>query len=194
MDKIKLTIRSLVYSKMQVDAYIVVLAEENGNRKLPIVIGTYEAQAMAIALDAIKPKRPFTHDLLVNIIKSHNITISEIEITRFEEGIFSAELLCESYLGDIRIDARASDAISLAIRFKCPIYVNNDILERAGIISSDVDYFEDEESYNTETNDESDDFSEFDNSELEEILQDMIKDENYEEASKIRDELNRRKN
>ncbi len=193
MNRIKLTLRSLVYSQMQVETYVVVLAEENGKRKLPIVIGTHEAQAIAIALDALTPSRPFTHDLFVNFATAHNISIIEVEITKFEEGVFSAELTCESYSGRIRIDARTSDAVALAIRFKCPIYVSDEILDRAGIMSNDFENFEEEiENFET-SNDLEHDFKQFGQEELEDLLQDLIKEENYELASEVRDELKRRK-
>ncbi len=194
MNRTKLTIGSLVYSQMQLDTYVLVLNEEEGNMKLPIVIGTYEAQAIAIALEAMTPGRPFTHDLFVNFALAHNIRIIEVEIVKFEEGVFSSELTCESDKGIIRIDARTSDAISLAIRFKCPIYVKEEVMERAGIISSSFEII-DEDTDNEEIAEEEDkepDLSKYDKEELEKFLQKAIKIENYELASKLRDELKNR--
>ncbi len=179
---------------MQLDTYVLVLNEEEGNMKLPIVIGTYEAQAIAIALEAMTPGRPFTHDLFVNFALAHNIRIIEVEIVKFEEGVFSSELTCESDKGIIRIDARTSDAISLAIRFKCPIYVKEEVMERAGIISSSFEII-DEDTDNEEIAEEEDkepDLSKYDKEELEKFLQKAIKIENYELASKLRDELKNR--
>ncbi len=195
MNRTKLTIRSLVYSQMQIETYVVVLAEEDGSRKLPIVIGMYEAQAIAIALEAMTPSRPLTHDLFVSFATAHDIKIVEVQITKFEEGIFRSELTCKSTLGTIRIDARTSDAIALAIRFRCPIYINDDILDRTGIAASHFDSFEEEITGRIEeekTESEQPDLKEYDNNELRDLLQEAIKVENYELASKIRDELNRR--
>ncbi len=195
MNRTRLTIRSLVYSQMQIETYVVVLAEEDGERKLPIVIGVYEAQAIAIALEAMTPSRPLTHDLFVNFASAHNIKIVEVQITKFEEGIFRSELTCESDLGRIRIDARTSDAIALAIRFKCPIYINDDILDRTGIVASNFDSFEEEfaeKEQEEEPESEQLDLNEYDNDELKDLLQEAIKVENYELASQIRDELNKR--
>ncbi len=201
MGRTKLNIRSLVYSQMQLETYVLVLAEENGDRKLPIVVGVYEAQAIAIALEAMKPSRPLTHDLFVSFASAHNISIVEVQITSFEEGIFRSELTCESYAGKIRIDARTSDAIALAVRFKCPIYVNDDILEKAGIIANDFDDVEEEmtdevpEETENETIDDKTkiDFNLYDVNELKNLLQEAISVEDYEFASRIRDELKRRK-
>ncbi len=195
MNRTRLTIRSLVYSQMQIETYVVVLAEEDGDRKLPIVIGVYEAQAIAIALEAMTPSRPLTHDLFVNFASAHNIKIVEVQITKFEEGIFRSELTCESELGRVRIDARTSDAIALAIRFKCPIYINDDILDRTGIVGSNFDSFTEEfaeKEQEEEPESEQLDLNEYDNDELKDLLQEAIKVENYELASQIRDELNKR--
>lgn len=195
MIKIKLNIRSLVYSQMQLETYILVLVEENGERKLPIVIGIYEAQAIAVALEAMKPTRPLTHDLFVTFSAAHNIKITEVQITSFEEGIFHSELICESPNNKIRIDARTSDAIALAVRFKCPIYIDDAILETTGITTNDFDDFDDLDDLDDDFSDEleADDLKAYSISELQEILGDAIKDEDYELASKIRDEINRRK-
>ena len=192
MNRIKLSIESLVYSQTQSGAYVLVLIEENGNRKLPIVIGTAEAQAIAIALEGMYPPRPLTHDLFINFASAYNINMIEVLITKLEEGIFYSELVCENFSNKVRIDSRTSDAVALAIRFKCPIYANETVLNVAGISSSD---------FGKTMNDQEDETDAEQNKrledqtiqELEKMLNDSINSENYELASKIRDELNKRK-
>ena len=192
MNKIKLSIESLVYSQAQSGAYVLVLIEENGNRKLPIVIGTAEAQAIAVALEGMYPQRPLTHDLFVSFASAYNINVTEVLITKLEEGIFYAELICESYANRIKIDSRTSDAVALAIRFKCPIFANETVLNAAGISSNDFgktmnDADEESESENSKS------LEERDLHELERMLKDAVNAENYELASKIRDEINKRR-
>ncbi len=189
MNKLKLTIESLVHSQSQTGAYVLVMLEEESGKRLPIVIGTSEAQAIAIALENIDAPRPLTHDLFVNFATSFNISVSEVVITKLELGIFYSELICENFANKIRIDSRTSDAIALAIRFNCPIYVNEKIIEKAGI--------------NPETEKENDNYmqpvpqneelSTHVDKELKLMLAEAIKKEDYELASKIRDELNIRK-
>jgi len=193
MNRIKLNIESLVYSQTQSGAYVLVLIEENGERKLPIVIGTAEAQAIAIALEGMQPPRPLTHDLFINFASAYNINLVEVLITKLEEGIFYSELVCESFANRIKIDSRTSDAVALAIRFKCPIFVNESVLKTAGISSNefsgstlDDDIEEDIEETNKKIEDQT-------ISELKKMLDEAINNENYELASKIRDELNKRK-
>jgi len=192
MNRIKLSIESLVYSQTQSGAYVLVLIEENGDRKLPIVIGTAEAQAIAIALEGMYPPRPLTHDLFVSFASAYNINMIEVLITKLEEGIFYSELVCENFSNRVKIDSRTSDAVALAIRFKCPIYANESVLNMAGISSGDFG----------KTSGDSDEDTELDNTknledrdlvELEKLLNDAINSENYELASKIRDEINKRK-
>ncbi|MDF1547969.1 MAG: bifunctional nuclease family protein, partial [Bacteroidales bacterium] len=137
MNRIKLNIESLVYSQTQSGAYVLVLIEEDGARKLPIVIGTAEAQAIAIALEGMRPPRPLTHDLFINFASAYNINLVEVLITKLEEGIFYSELVCESFANRIKIDSRTSDAVALAIRFKCPIYANDSVLKMAGISANE---------------------------------------------------------
>jgi len=196
MDKIKLNIESLVYSQTQSGAYVLVLIEENGQRKLPIVIGTAEAQAIAIALEGMRPPRPLTHDLFINFASAYNINLVEVLITKLEEGIFYAELVCESFSNRIKIDSRTSDAVALAIRFKCPIYANESVLKMAGIASSEFESSsgikEEEEEVEISAATEKD-IEEQTIAELKKMLDDAINNENYELASKIRDEINKRK-
>ncbi|MFN8255307.1 MAG: bifunctional nuclease family protein [Bacteroidales bacterium] len=192
MNKIKLSIESLVYSQAQSGAYVLVLIEENGNRKLPIVIGTAEAQAIAIALEGMYPPRPLTHDLFVSFASAYNINVTEVLITKLEEGIFYAELICESFANKIKIDSRTSDAVALAIRFKCPIFANESVLSAAGISSNDFGKTMNDTGDNTDL-ESSKSLEERDIQELERMLKEAVNSENYELASQIRDELNRRK-
>lgn len=189
MNKLKLTIESLVYSQTQSGAYVLVMVEEESNKKLPIVIGTAEAQAIAIALEDMDAPRPLTHDLFVNFASSFNINLTEVIITKLHEGIFYAELVCENFANKIRIDSRTSDAIALAVRFKCPIYVNKEVINKAGV-TPDVENIHEDlasnfDSQESELLDKSDE-------DLKNMLNDAIKTEDYELASKIRDELKNR--
>ena len=139
MDKIKLEIAGLSYSQTQSGAYALVLSESIGKRRLPIIIGGFEAQAIAIELEKMTPSRPLTHDLFKNFAELFKINISEIIIYNLVEGIFFAKLICEYEGKEIEIDSRTSDAIALAIRFDCPIYTYEFVLSSAGIILDDDD-------------------------------------------------------
>lgn len=189
MDKLKLTIESLVYSQTQSGAYVLVMVEEESNKKLPIVIGTAEAQAIAIALEDMDAPRPLTHDLFVNFASSFNINLSEVIITKLDEGIFYAELVCENFANKIRIDSRTSDAIALAVRFKCPIFVNKEVLKKAGV-TPEVENVHEDIASNFES--EENELLNKTDKELQDMLNEAIKKEDYELASKIRDELKSR--
>jgi len=195
MRKIRLNILGLSVSQTQSGAYALVLAEEGGDRRIPIIIGPVEAQAIAIQLEGLKPPRPLTHDLIRNIARAFSISLLEVNIYKLEEGIFYAELLCEMDGKEVRIDSRTSDAVALAIRFKCPIYTTEFILQRAGII------LEAEESnapgqnpaYEGSSFPDDSVYDKYSHNELEELLRQAITNEDYEKASVIRDELKRRK-
>ncbi|RLD75480.1 MAG: hypothetical protein DRJ10_15185 [Bacteroidetes bacterium] len=192
MKKVQLNIESLVYSQTQSGAYVLVLIEEKGNRKLPIVIGSAEAQAIAIALEGMSPPRPLTHDLFVNFASAFNINLDEVLITKLEEGIFYSELICDSLANRVKIDSRTSDAVALAIRFKCPIYADEEVLKQAGISSTDFsseDITLEEEVIIKEEDHELNLKSLKD---LKKMLSEAINNEEYESASRIRDEINRR--
>ena len=196
MDKIKLEIAGLSYSQTQSGAYALVLAEASGKRRLPIIIGGFEAQAIAIELENMTPSRPLTHDLFKNFAEQYKINISEIIIYNLVEGIFFAKLYCEQNGVEIQIDSRTSDAIALAVRFECPIYTYEFVLSQAGIILEDED--QQEESADLVEEDFSmDDFNDdpVERLTLEELnakLKESIENEDYENASKIRDEIKRR--
>ncbi len=190
MGKVRLNVLGLSYSQTQSGAYALVLAEENGKRRIPVIIGSSEAQSIAIQLEGMTPLRPLTHDLFLSFASAFNVAVLEVNIHKLEEGIFYSEMICSNGAKRVRLDARTSDAVALALRFNCPIYTTEEILLKAGIILES-----DEESTNEEetTSQKSDSYSEMSLDELKERLQTAIKIENYEEASKIRDEINSRK-
>ena len=195
MQKIRLNILGLSVSQTQSGAYALVLAEENGERRIPIIIGPVEAQAIAIQLEGLKPPRPLTHDLVKNIALAFEIALIEVTIYKLEEGIFYSELLCEMGGKEVRIDSRTSDAVALALRFRCPIYTSEEILKKAGIVLTQ----DDEESPVKSMFDDDyegpsvSSYSQYSADELQELLNDAIQNEDYEKASIIRDELNKRK-
>jgi bifunctional DNase/RNase len=200
MKKVRLEIVGLSYSQTQSGAYALVLGESAGSRRLPIIIGGFEAQAIAIELEKMSPSRPLTHDLFKSFAETFNISITEVLIYNLVEGIFYAKLLCNDGTRDVEIDARTSDAIALAVRFNCPIFTHEFILKNAGIVLDD----ESTPAASTEAAEEtkaevvvntSDDSSYKDKSteELKNLLQTALDEERYEMASKIRDELNQRK-
>jgi hypothetical protein len=192
MNKIRLDIIGMSYSQSQSGAYALILGERDGNRRLPIIIGGFEAQSIAIELEKIRTPRPLTHDLFFNFAKTFGITITEVQITRFHEGIFYATLLCDSGLTIHEIDSRTSDAVALSIRFHCPIYTTEEIMSQAGILFDD----EDQPAENTDdlsADDSPSTFRSLSLAELEAELQQAVEDEDYEKASLIRDEIRKRK-
>jgi bifunctional DNase/RNase len=196
MHKIRLNILGLSVSQTQSGAYALVLAEENGERRIPIIIGPVEAQAIAIQLEGLKPPRPLTHDLIKNIALAFDIALLEVTIYKLEEGIFYSELLCEMDSKEIRIDSRTSDAVALALRFRCPIYTTEEILKKSGIIldledeESPVRNAADKEEYGEP---EVSTYAQYTEKELNEMINEAVHNEDYEKASIIRDELKRRK-
>jgi hypothetical protein len=195
MKKIKLNVIGLSYSETHSGAYALVLEEENGQRRIPIIIGSFEAQAIAIQLEKLKPPRPLTHDLFVSFASAFNIDLIEVNIYKLEEGIFYSNLIFQHNDEQITIDSRTSDAIALALRFECPIYTTASILERAGII---LNFEEDKEQSSDdglkeEKKTRKSPYAKYTIEELENMLQIAIENEEYEKASAIRDELNRRK-
>jgi hypothetical protein len=193
MKKIKLKILGLSYSQDQSGAYALVLAETEGNRRIPIIIGAVEAQAIAINLEGLKPPRPLTHDLFTTVLSTFEIHITEVFIHAFEEGIFYAEMKLTGDKGNFSIDSRTSDAIALALRCGCPIYTTEEVMGQTGILI-DFDDTEEEEEENElmDTFDEHSVYDEFTLDELNEMLDKAIHDEEYEKASVIRDEISRR--
>jgi bifunctional DNase/RNase len=191
MKKIELEIVALSHSITQTHSYAVVMGEVNGLRRLPIVIGGFEAQAIAVALERMQPSRPLTHDLMKNFMMAFNFDLHEIIINDLQEGIFYSKLICSSDKDTIEIDSRTSDAVALAVRFGCPIYTYDNILDSAGILMD-----EDEKKKKvvvTHTDDKSDDLKKMTIPELESMLNDVLEHEDYIKAASIRDEINRRK-
>lgn len=193
MSRVKLKVLGLSYSQTQSGAYALVLAEEAGERRIPIIIGGFEAQAIAIELEALKPPRPLTHDLFVNFASAFKIDLIEVTIHRLEEGIFYSELLCDNGSTRIKIDARTSDAVALAIRFESPIYTTTEILDKAGIILPVENKIRTDKSEKpTSKGGQANEYTSYSLEELKEMLEKAIHEENYEEASNIRDEIKRR--
>ena len=202
MKKILLEIVGLSCSQNQSGAYVLVLGESSGSRRLPIVIGGFEAQAIAIELEKVTPTRPLTQDLFKSFATTFNINLKEVIIYNVVEGIFFAKLICSDGTKEFDIDARTSDAIALAVRFKCDIYTHESILKSAGIaLDGDMDTtilsenskiaeLHIEDSFQKENTDV---FKSKSSEELKNTLQWALENEKYEMASKIRDELNQRK-
>ncbi|MFA4851665.1 MAG: bifunctional nuclease domain-containing protein [Bacteroidales bacterium] len=197
-DKIKLRILGISYSQSQSGAYALILVENEGKRRLPIIIGSFEAQSIAIELENMKPTRPLTHDLFKIFADTFKITIREVIIYKFADGIFFAKIVCNNGKNVIEIDSRSSDAVAIALRVRCPIYTFESILNAAGIIMDDEpsDIAGTEENKEPIKKEKSAGESEYANmtfAMLEELLSAAIKEEAYEKASLIRDEINKRK-
>src|SRR4051812_25698587 len=197
MKKIKLDIVGLSYSQTQSGAYALVLGEITGRRRLPIIIGSFEAQAIAIEIEKMTPSRPLTHDLFKSFAEAYHISIQEVIIYNLVDGIFYSKLICTDGKKSLEIDARTSDAIALAVRFDCPIYTYEFILSSAGIVieGNEFVYLENISETPEETTpvNPTAGFSSLSTDELKSKLQEALADESYEKAAKIRDELNRRK-
>ena len=194
MKKVKLEIVGLSYSQTQTGAYALVLGEAKGKRRLPIIIGGFEAQAIAIELEKMTPSRPLTHDLFKSFAEGFNVNVKEVIIYNLVEGIFFAKLICNDTEKEVEIDARTSDAIALAVRFSCPINTYEFILSQAGIILDDeaLAAANDPSSENIIEVEETD-LLKKSTEELKQLLETALSDEDYEKASHIRDELNNRK-
>lgn len=198
MKKIELEIVALSHSITQTHSYAVVLGETNGLRRLPIVIGGFEAQAIAVALERMQPSRPLTHDLMKNFMMAFNVELHEIIISDLQEGIFYSKLLCSNEHDTVEIDSRTSDALALAVRFGCPIYTYEHILESAGILMEDSGKKKKPEEEQTqsvlkESGSSKDDLKGMSLEDLNQLLTDVLEQEDYLRAIAIRDEINNRK-
>ena len=203
MKKIELDIVALSHSVTQSHNYAVVLGEQDGSRRLPIVIGGFEAQAIAVAMERMTPNRPLTHDLFKSALETFEVTLKEIVINNLLDGIFYARLICEIDGKTVEIDSRTSDALAMAVRFECPIYTYEFILDAAGVILE-----ENEENESTEALAASSSrkqkpkkkkkvkkegtLSQYSDDDLNQMLDDVLADEDYERAAEIRDEIKRR--
>ncbi|WP_158826230.1 bifunctional nuclease family protein [Mucilaginibacter lacusdianchii] len=197
MKKIKLDIVGLSYSQTQSGAYALVLGEVSGRRRLPIIIGSFEAQAIAIEIEKMTPSRPLTHDLFKSFAHAYHITIQEVIIYNLVDGIFYSKLICSDGKKNVEIDARTSDAIAMAVRFDCPIYTHEFILSTAGIVieGNDFVYLENIGEAVEEKNVAAGatNYASLSEEELRTKLQEALSEEAYEKAAKIRDELTKRK-
>ena len=187
MQKVKLDITGIAYSQTQSGSYVLTLVEAAGKRKLPIVIGGFEAQAIAVELEKMVPNRPLTHDLIKTFCKSYGVNVREILIYKFHEGVFYSKIICEKDNAITEIDSRTSDAIAVGVRFNAPIFTLSTILDEVGG-SEDINFDNDDDEYNEE-------ISEVDDISLDELnsqLSEAIENEDYELASRLRDEINKR--
>jgi uncharacterized protein len=205
VEKIKLEILGLSSSQSQSGSFALVLGEDSGNRRLPIIIGMFEAQAIAIEIEKIIPNRPMTHDLFKSFAGAFNFAVEEILISDLKEGVFFAKIICTDGIKTIEVDARPSDAIAIGLRFEVPIYTYESILSEAGIVLSDLN--EETENYKKEEEKEKkeepkkkkpsakktpEQMKDTSLEQLQAMLQDALDKEDYERAARIRDELNRR--
>lgn len=181
------------YSQTQSGAYALLLIEENGERRIPIIIGGFEAQAIVIKLENLEPPRPLTHDLFKKFADQFNIAVIEVMIDKLEEGVFFSKLVCNNGEKEFLIDSRTSDAVAIALRFACPIYINEDILEKAQltITPSDTDLTIQEDADNQSNSGSK--YGTFSDEELYKMIDEAVKTEDYERAASIRDEIEKRK-
>jgi len=203
MDLIQMTVRGISYSETQTGAYALILNEEKGERKLPIIIGGFEAQSIAIALEQeVKPSRPLTHDLFKSFGERFNINVKQVIIHKLVDGIFFSSLICERDKIEEIIDARTSDAIALAIRYNAPIYAYDSILKKAGFTAaisenskklSEDKWIQNFVKEQSNRNEDIGDLKKLSVSKLKSLLTKLVSQENYEKAAKVRDELSKRK-
>jgi uncharacterized protein len=195
VERVKLEILGLSPSQSQTGSFALILAEELGNRRLPIIIGMFEAQAIAIEMERIKPNRPMTHDLFKSFAQSFDFTIDEVHISSLSEGIFYSKIICSDGIRQKNIDARPSDAVALALRFNAPIYTTLNVMEEAGISTQEADdESEIENSISEQFNKPAKvtTLKEIAFEELQRLLNEALQNEDYEKAAKIRDEIERR--
>lgn len=201
MKKIPLEILGLSSSQSQTGSFALVLGEKEGNRRLPIIIGMFEAQSIAIQIEKISPNRPLTHDLFKSFAQHLNVSIIEVLISDLKEGVFYSKIVCNDGEREFDLDARPSDAIAIGLRFGVPIYTVESVLSEAGIILSDLEEEEEEETDEIETSVSSSsgrtesgksNLRDVSVDELNKLLEEALEKEDYERAAKIRDELNKR--
>ncbi|WP_106830059.1 bifunctional nuclease family protein [Parabacteroides pacaensis] len=193
--RVKLKVQGITSSQVQAGAYALILSEEDGPRRIPIIVGTPEAQSIVIALEGVKTPRPLTHDLFATFAQAFGIRLVEVYIYRFEEGIFFSELMFSDGERSIKVDSRTSDAIAIALRVKCDIYTSEDIVRQAGIVLEDA--IEEEEKRKDLTKVDMDEeidqlLVDMEEEELKEQLEQAVEQEDYELAKLINDELQRR--
>jgi bifunctional DNase/RNase len=193
MKRIKLKVMGISYSQTQSGAYALLLIEENGERRIPIIIGGFEAQAIVIKLENLEPPRPLTHDLFKNFADQFSITVIEVMIYKLEEGVFYSKLVCNNGEKELSIDSRTSDAVAIALRFGCPIYINEDILEKAQLTNSPSDTDLNLTNEPESQHESSSKYGTYTDEELFKMIDEAVKTEDYERAASIRDEIEKRK-
>lgn len=196
MNKIELEIVALSTTVSQTQNYAIVLGEVEGNRRLPIIIGGFEAQAIAVALEGMSPGRPMTHDLFKNTIDAFQSKLKEIVITNLVDGIFYSNLVFVNQSKTVEVDSRTSDALALAVRFGCPIYTTEHIMDQAGIVleeETENEVQKEKSRRKSQPNKKEKGLSDYEEDELEDLLAKALDEEDYEKAALIRDELNKRK-
>jgi uncharacterized protein len=197
MEKIKLEVLGLSYSQTQAGAYALILSVNQSDERIPIIIGGFEAQSIAIQLENLKPPRPLTHDLFKTVASDFEISLKEVFIYRLEEGIFYSRLYFERDGATKAVDSRTSDAVALALRFGCPIYTTTEIVSKAGIvlkITEDIRDDDDTSILKTTPSTSSSGYRNYTVEELEALIDEAIRNEDYEKASLIRDEIQKKKN
>jgi bifunctional DNase/RNase len=193
MKRVKLKVLGISFSQTQSGAYALVLIEEKGERRIPIIIGGFEAQAIVIKLENLDPPRPLTHDLFKSFADEFNISVSEVFIYKLEEGVFYSKLLCSNGVKEYSIDSRTSDAVALALRFNCPIYITEDILEKAGIVINPSESANPVLESDTLFETAAGKYDSYSDEELYRMIDEAIKTEDYEKAASVRDEIEKRK-
>lgn len=194
MKRIKLKVLGISYSQTQSGAYALVLIEEKGERRIPIIIGGFEAQSIVIKLENLDPPRPLTHDLFKSFADVFNVSVTEVFIYKLEEGVFYSKLICSNGEKEYSIDSRTSDAVALSLRFDCPIYITDEIIEKAGITvspsgSASENVPDDDSVFEPDVTK----YSSYTDEELYKMIDEAVKTEDYERAAAIRDEIDKRK-
>jgi len=194
MKRVRLKVMGISYSQTQSGAYALILTEEKGDRRIPIIIGGFEAQAIVIKLENLSPPRPLTHDLFKMFADEFRISILEVFIYKLEDGVFFSKLICNNGEKELTLDSRTSDAVALALRFGCPIYITDEILEKAGITVNPASQEDSgETSVESILEPEASKYGSFTEEELYKMIDEAVKTEDYERAAAIRDELDKRK-
>src|SRR4030042_2546977 len=193
MKRLKLKVMGISYRQAQSGAYALLLIEENGERRIPIIIGGLEAQAIVIKLENLEPPRPLTHDLFKKFADQFKIAVIEVMIYKLEDGVFFSKLVCNNGEKEYSIDSRTSDAVAIALRFGCPIYINEDILEKAQLSNTPSETEITSPDDSEPKKQKSSKYGSFSDDELYKMIDDAVKTEDYEKAASIRDEIEKRK-
>lgn len=194
MKRVKLKVMGISYSQTQSGAYALILVDEKGDRRIPIIIGGFEAQAIVIKLENLDPPRPLTHDLFKNFADEFGIVVSEVMIYKLDEGVFFSKLVCSNGKKEFSIDSRTSDAVALSLRFGCPIYTSEEILEKAGITINPAETeIETQAEMSEIIEPQSGKYASYNDEELYKLIDEAVKTEDYERAAAVRDEIEKRK-